>query len=102
MQKIQSEEEFQKIISQPELLVVNWFAEWNGPSKAIKPEFYRLESENPTVRFAMIDVDETGDLSAKEGVKFMPTFYFYKDGKRVDSLRGASKEALRDMVAKHK
>jgi thioredoxin 1 len=50
------------------------------------------------VVFLKVDVDELSDVSQKEEITAMPTFYLYKRGKRIDSLVGASQEQLKTKI----
>ena len=60
-----------------------------------------VQSEYSTVTFLKVDVDKVREVAARCGVRAMPTFQLYKDGKRVDQVQGANAEAVRKMIAKH-
>jgi thioredoxin 1 len=49
-----------------------------------------------------VDVDENDQVAAMCGIQAMPTFQFYKDGNKIDEMRGADKDGLAAMVAKNK
>ena len=84
------------------LLVVKFTATWCGPCKAIKPVVKRLALANPDVIFAEVDVDTNDETSEKQGIKAMPTFVFYRDGKRVKEMQGADAAQLESLVATYK
>ena len=46
-------------------------------------------------------MDELEDLAAEQEVKAMPTFSFFKDGKRVDTFAGANKDKIKATLDKH-
>lgn len=73
-----------------------------GPCKFIAPIFEALAEENPDCEFVKVDVDENEEAAAACGIQAMPTFQVYKNGKKVDEMRGASKDGLAAMVAKYK
>lgn len=75
---------------------------WCGPCKAIAPVFEQLSQKyGQSAKFAKVDVDELQSVAASAGVTAMPTFQFFKSGKRVDELRGANAKGLEDLIKKH-
>jgi thioredoxin 1 len=83
-------------------VVVDFFATWCGPCKRIAPFIEELSNKHTNVVFLKVDVDELGETSAREGVSAMPTFYFYKGGKKVGDVVGASNAKIQELVEKHK
>lgn len=73
-----------------------------GPCQSIAPIFVELSESNPDVEFVKVDVDESEDVAAHCNISAMPTFQFYKDGAKVEELRGASASQLKQLIAKHK
>uniref|UniRef100_A0A8C9LA58 Thioredoxin n=1 Tax=Pavo cristatus TaxID=9049 RepID=A0A8C9LA58_PAVCR len=71
------------------LVVVDFSATWCGPCKMIKPFFHSLCDKFGDVVFIEIDVDDAQDVATHCDVKCMPTFQFYKNGKKVGSFCGA-------------
>lgn len=53
------------------------------------------------VEFVKFDVEELPELAATLGVRAMPTFFVFKDGKNVDELVGANPPMLERLVKKH-
>ncbi|XP_031707349.1 thioredoxin b [Anarrhichthys ocellatus] len=84
------------------LVVVDFTATWCGPCKMIAPKFHALVSkpENKNVVFMKVDVDEADDVSRECKVTSMPTFHFYKNGKKVDEFSGANVEKLHATLEK--
>ena len=62
-------------------------------------------AQDPTYKdktyFAKFDVDALPDLAQELGVRAMPTFYFFKDGEKVDSFAGANPPALLNLLNKY-
>ncbi|XP_062480232.1 thioredoxin-like [Pezoporus occidentalis] len=80
------------------LIVVDFSATWCGPCKMIKPFFHSLCEKYGDVVFIEIDVDDAQDVAAHCDVKCMPTFQFYKNGKKVQEFSGANKEKLEETI----
>uniref|UniRef100_A0A8V0XP99 Thioredoxin n=1 Tax=Gallus gallus TaxID=9031 RepID=A0A8V0XP99_CHICK len=80
------------------LVVVDFSATWCGPCKMIKPFFHSLCDKFGDVVFIEIDVDDAQDVATHCDVKCMPTFQFYKNGKKVQEFSGANKEKLEETI----
>lgn len=64
--------------------------------------FEKMAAENPDCEFVKVDVDEAEEVAALCGIQAMPTFQFFKNGSKVDEMRGADQAGLAAMVAKNK
>ena len=83
------------------LVVVDWFATWCGPCRAIKPVYEQLSEENKHVVFIRADIEELPDASAQAGVEAVPCFHFIKGDELVAVLTGADEVKLRELVKQH-
>lgn len=81
--------------------MIDAFATWCAPCKAIAPEIVKLSETHPDARFYKIDVDEHPEIAAELEVRAMPTFIFFKDGKKLEQVVGANKPAIEAVVVEH-
>ena len=71
-------------------VVVDIWAAWCGPCKAIAPILEHLAAEYAgRVKIVKIDADANPETVTTVGVTSIPTLSFYRDGERVDMLIGA-------------
>lgn len=60
------------------LFIIDFFANWCGPCKALAPVLHSLAVSIPTAIFVKIDVEENEELSARFSIKSMPTILFLR------------------------
>ncbi len=85
------------------LVLVDFWAEWCGPCRAIAPILEDLAKSNAgKVRIAKLDVDANQRTSMRWNVRSIPTLLFFKDGKHVDTVVGlVPKATLQERINKH-
>ncbi len=77
-----------------ELMMVDFWAEWCAPCRAIAPVLDELARDSGgSVGLAKVNVDESPGLAARYGVRSIPTILFVRGGKVVDQVIGAVPKA---------
>ena len=100
---VASAEDMKALIDCEQLVVVDFFATWCGPCKAIAPRIEEMANgEFADVKFLKVDVDECEEVALEYNISAMPTFKFIKGGKEVDELVGANAEQLIEKINKNK
>jgi thioredoxin 1 len=79
-----------EVLDSEKLSVVDFWAEWCGPCRAIGPVVEELSKEyDGRVNVGKVNVDHNPQLSMNYGITSIPAILFIKGGKVVDKLVGA-------------
>ncbi|KAE8377111.1 thioredoxin-like protein [Aspergillus bertholletiae] len=80
-------------------VVVDFFATWCGPCKAVAPVVGKLSETYSNVRFVQVDVDKNRQVAQEMNVRAMPTFIVFKDGQpHGEPIVGGNMKALEDRI----
>jgi len=83
-----------EVINSGTPVLVDFWATWCAPCKAIAPTIDSLADEfSGKVKIGKVNVDDNPDTPGKFGVRGIPTMILFKDGKVVDQLVGAIPKA---------
>jgi thioredoxin 1 len=90
-----TEAAFDKTLAEQQgAVIVDFWAEWCGPCKAIAPTLEELAAEYAgRVTIAKVNVDEHPGLAARFQVRSIPTLLFFKGGQVIDQVIGAVPKA---------
>jgi thioredoxin 2 len=83
-----TEDTFEAAAHGPGLTVIDFWADWCGPCRAMAPQFERAAALRPQYRFAKVDVDAEPALAATYGVRSIPTLVVLRGGRPIAAQSG--------------
>jgi thioredoxin 1 len=92
-----------KVLQSDKPVLVDFWAEWCGPCKAIGPSIEELAQEYAgRAEVYKFNVDTDTELSGRYGIMSIPALLVFKNGKVVDTLVGAAPKAtIAGMLERH-
>ncbi|MDQ2753154.1 MAG: thioredoxin [Bacteroidota bacterium] len=85
------------VLENDKLSVIDFWAEWCGPCRAIGPVIEELSKEYAgKVNIGKVNVDNNPDISVKYGITSIPAILFIKGGQVVDKQIGAVPKSVLD------
>ncbi|MEO8751466.1 MAG: thioredoxin TrxC [Casimicrobiaceae bacterium] len=70
-------------------VVVDFWAEWCGPCKMMAPAFAAAARARPRVQFVKVDTEAAPNVSARHGIRGIPTMIMFRRGEEKARISGA-------------
>ena len=90
MAKVATNTNFNELIADSKLVIVDFWATWCGPCRMISPILDELEEEMADkISVVKVNVDDADEIAAQYRLMSIPTLLFIKNGQIVDKTVGA-------------
>ena len=87
--KVINEKEFNELMKENKVVLVDFFATWCGPCRMLSPILEEVsEASNGEYEVVKVDVDESYDLAKKFGIMSVPTMIIFQNGEEVEKIIG--------------
>ena len=100
MAKIATKTNFDELLQEEKLVIVDFWATWCGPCRMLSPLLDEVEEEMADkVEVVKVNVDDADEIAMRFRIMSIPTLLFFKNGQMVDRSVGAMpKSALVDKI----
>ena len=92
---------FEEIVKNNETVIVDFWATWCGPCRALGPICEEVAEKHADVTFGKCDVDSNPELCAKFKISSIPFVIKFKNGEMVDSFLGLHDASFVEEFFKH-
>ncbi|MGW8257692.1 MAG: thioredoxin [Thermoguttaceae bacterium] len=96
------QEDFNRLVLQSsEPVMVDFYAEWCGPCRALSPLLEEFARETPGAKIVKVNVDENQELAAQYGINSIPSLLVFNNSKLTGRHVGlADKAVLKELITR--
>ncbi len=88
-----------EVLSSDKPVVADFYADWCGPCKALRPILEELSGEREDVKFVSVNIDDEDELADEYDVSSIPCVVVFKNGQEAARSIGIKpKDAIEEMV----
>ena len=94
-----AENNFDKIIKENQIVVIDFWATWCAPCRNFAPIYEAVSNQLNSVVFAKVNTEEEEDLATKFQIRSIPTLVIFKNQEQVLSQSGSLNESdLKNLI----
>ena len=93
-----SDNDFNTIITSNKFVIVDFFATWCGPCRALSPYIDELATNHHHILFAKANIEETPVIANELDVKSLPCIIIFENGKEIHRVVGFNKPKLQAII----
>jgi thioredoxin 1 len=99
--EIHGNEEFSAVVTDHDVVLVDFHAEWCGPCQMLAPVVKAVAADS-SAAVAKVDIDRNRQIAMQYGVRSVPTLLLFADGEQVERLVGLQdRTVLTDLIDRH-
>ena len=93
-----NKDNFKELVKE-KLVLVDFYATWCGPCRALAPVFENVAEKVSAYKFAKVDVDKAENLALSFGINTIPTIAIFENGNLVEKHVGyITEQGLIDLI----